>query len=205
MSITKDNSQKRLWVLLLSGLCHLLLISPISVQAFDCLKAHTNQENLICKSKTLQTADARLNDLYQAVLASSNVKMSHKQQQKDWLINVRNKCTDSECLDNAYSARIDQLLATLHRCHVDQDKIEGYWTRIGDGGYFEEISIDPDGAFSSWLHHRPESSGTWKIDGCLLDIGDAPTDIEWIVVSLSSRRLTVYEIGAGLVFYRISE
>lgn len=39
-----------------------------------------------------------------------------------------------------------------------------------DGGDFEEVSLDEDGTFRSFLHARPFYSGTWTLDGTTLTL-----------------------------------
>lgn len=47
----------------------------------------------------------------------------------------------------------------------------GSWSRSGDSGFFEEFLLQADAGsniFNSWLHHRPELSGAWRLENCRL-------------------------------------
>lgn len=80
--------------------------------SFECNKAHTRVEKLICSTEELSKADSALGEAYRYVLANSNDdhrKSSMVVEQKEWLTTVRDKCEDSICLDGAYWGRIGQL------------------------------------------------------------------------------------------------
>ena len=87
------------------------LALPIAAQAasFDCAKAATNNEKLICSDSALSKLDEDLNSAYKKSLQINLQAESIKHRQKQW-IKERNACSDILCLRNQYTARIAQFL-----------------------------------------------------------------------------------------------
>lgn len=89
--------------------------------SFDCSKAKTNIEKLICGSQQLSELDSKLEETYLNQRKKTNPveKNSQKQsnadedrlvaEQKHWLKHTRNACSDEACLKQAYTSRIDAL------------------------------------------------------------------------------------------------
>jgi uncharacterized protein YecT (DUF1311 family) len=77
--------------------------------SFDCVKASTRIEKLICSSNDVAIADARLAAIYKSKLAVAVDKSEFKQGQKHWISATRDSCTTTSCLLDAYTARIDVL------------------------------------------------------------------------------------------------
>lgn len=82
-------------------------VAPIA-PSFDCAKASTDVERMICNSQELARADAELAPLYRAALESAPDKQAFKDEGKDW-IRLRNGCYDEACLSHMYQTRIKQL------------------------------------------------------------------------------------------------
>lgn len=76
--------------------------------SFDCGKAGTDVERMICGSQELSKADAEMAPLYKAGLESAPDKQAFKDEGKDW-IRLRNGCYDAACLSHMYQTRIRQL------------------------------------------------------------------------------------------------
>jgi len=81
--------------------------------SFDCSKATTNVEKLICQdtaaSRTVSELDSAMSDIYSAKLADAPDPDTLKKDQRHWLSSIRNKCSDTPCLEAAYTQRIEQL------------------------------------------------------------------------------------------------
>jgi uncharacterized protein len=79
--------------------------------SFDCVKAQTQVEKLLCGeyATALRTADRDMAALYGEAKKGGKATTAS---QKAWLAK-RNKCTDEECLAAAYQTRLDQLFAAL--------------------------------------------------------------------------------------------
>lgn len=90
-----------------------LLIFMLSCYAksasFDCNKAYTNVEKLICIDSILSKQDEQLDQLYSDVLSKMDDKKSFRNTQRKWLKEKRNVCENAMCLMQAYHERIAQL------------------------------------------------------------------------------------------------
>jgi uncharacterized protein len=76
--------------------------------SFDCAKAASATEKLICGNPAVSLLDEQLGQAYKQALTNSADKDSLKQQQMEWLKQQRT-CKDAECLTKTYQARIEQL------------------------------------------------------------------------------------------------
>jgi len=85
--------------------------------SFDCAKAASSIEKMICSDQELSTLDKSLNTAYRASL-NKNQDSNQKQSQLAWLKD-RNQCGDRNCAVAAYVAR----LAEFHRSEEDSKKI----------------------------------------------------------------------------------
>ena len=77
--------------------------------SFDCGKAASKIERLICSSPETASADARLAKAYAAAKAKSADANALKVQQVDWMKSERNACTDAACLLKVTEDRIQKL------------------------------------------------------------------------------------------------
>lgn len=76
--------------------------------SFDCRKAATIQEKLICSDNALSRLDSELGVLYQEAKYVADDKNAIQREQMEWLKNKRNACSDVACLLDAYNNRIEQ-------------------------------------------------------------------------------------------------
>jgi uncharacterized protein YecT (DUF1311 family) len=74
---------------------------PVAV--WDCAKARTAVERLICANPDIRAKDARMGVLYTELQA---LGLSPEGMQKAWLRNERSACGDADCLRALYSERI---------------------------------------------------------------------------------------------------
>lgn len=72
--------------------------------SFDCNKAATRSEKMICSNVELSKADESLGKVYKSALASTQDKAVLKQQQKEW-IKMRDAMTDAATMLSAYQDR----------------------------------------------------------------------------------------------------
>lgn len=80
-----------------------------SSPSFDCAKASTSVEKMICATPKLASADRNTAAAYKAKLTASVDKSGLKQQQANWRRTVRDICTDTACLESAYKQRLVEL------------------------------------------------------------------------------------------------
>lgn len=77
--------------------------------SFDCRKASTRIENLICTDTELSSLDEQLSKAYREALAKGVNKASVKQWQKQWLFLTRDSCADTACLKTVYASHVSEL------------------------------------------------------------------------------------------------
>jgi uncharacterized protein YecT (DUF1311 family) len=77
--------------------------------SFDCSKASTKAELLICSSKDVSEADVKLARAYEESTKASADKASLKRAQLSWVRNERDTCEGVQCLLLAYQNRLIQL------------------------------------------------------------------------------------------------
>jgi uncharacterized protein YecT (DUF1311 family) len=82
---------------------------PFSGPSFDCAKAGSVIEQLICKDDALARLDVQLAQAYKAAARQASDKGRLKSEQLDWLKNRRNDCSTAECVSAAYEARLAAL------------------------------------------------------------------------------------------------
>jgi uncharacterized protein len=90
------------------------LLSIIAVPAahaagFDCTKAATPAEKLICSDNKLSAMDSQLSDLYAALTQGAYKRAGLVADQRLWLKTVRDSCDTVSCLHNAYQERVQYL------------------------------------------------------------------------------------------------
>ncbi len=93
------------WIVLI-GLFTCAQAQPAS---FDCAKARSTIERMICNNAGLSDMDAQLGEAYKTAkerLSDSESKQLSSEQ-RDWLQNVRNRCSDGDCLLKAYETRLN--------------------------------------------------------------------------------------------------
>ncbi|CAJ8041114.1 lipoprotein [Burkholderia pseudomallei] len=89
----------------------LLAVSSVAFAgspAFNCAKASSKVEKMICGDSALSDADSVNADLYKEVLQVADNPNQVKQDQRQWL-KARNACQTADCLANAYNNRYNQL------------------------------------------------------------------------------------------------
>ena len=88
-----------------------LACAPIvsSAAGFDCNRATTLVEKLICADQGLSQLDESLSKTYRRVRLSAPDPENSKLEQAQWLREVRDLCTDGKCLEREYRNRLAAL------------------------------------------------------------------------------------------------
>jgi uncharacterized protein len=86
----------------------LLIACPVSAASFDCGKASTTVEKLICGNAKLSSLDSTMASTYKNLINHSGKADEIKAEQRQWLTE-RNACTDNACLQTKYEQRLIQL------------------------------------------------------------------------------------------------
>ena len=87
----------------------LLFASVAAGASFDCTKAGTPIEKVICANPTVSVLDDQLADAYREQLRTVTDPGTLKSQQRAWMSQIRNNCEDVTCLEAAYKSRIEEL------------------------------------------------------------------------------------------------
>ena len=77
--------------------------------SFDCAKAGTGPERLICSDRELSKLDVDLSQAYSRAREKSADKNKLKSEQLEWFKRSRNACSDKSCMETAYKQRISDL------------------------------------------------------------------------------------------------
>lgn len=85
--------------------------SPIAA-SFNCAKASTAVEGMICGNEELAALDVRVAAAYKTMRSESEDKDGVKSEQMAWL-KERNACRTTECLASSYAERAEDMERTL--------------------------------------------------------------------------------------------
>jgi uncharacterized protein len=88
--------------------------------SFDCTKAATTIEKDVCGLKGLSFLDDELGALYKRQIQTAGDRAAEaRTAQREWVTKVRNACTDSSCLMDAYEVRVREMRKGLESRGVD--------------------------------------------------------------------------------------
>jgi uncharacterized protein len=150
----------------------LLVTSTSFATSFDCTRARTQVEKLICADLFLGRLDEALALNYGAMLTVDvgRSAQSLRAEQLGWL-SRRNRCKDVQCLVQAYSLRIDEtceygVASGVHPtcslaenilsrqvqasasgpnvCPITPRELLGHWRRTSDSGFHEEMAFESE-------------------------------------------------------------
>ncbi len=189
--------------------------------SFDCAKAKTAQETIICSDSSLSNLDDQLDKAYLSAMWRVGDTGIIKRQQREWVRTIRNNCTSKTCLKEAYGKRIKELntegsdkSASNSICPITEKSLIAGWERVSDDGYFEEMAFEYEGSkrvFNSWLHHRPEiPNGSWKFENCTIFIAHPDVkDMKFTLKVVKAQKDRIYLRDPGdknyAVYKRIKE
>lgn len=88
--------------------------------SFNCAKASTKVEHLICNNATVSGLDVDLSESYKEALAMTTDNNWMKEEQVEWVKTSRNVCSDEACLIKAYEQRIDELFWMKKHMEMEQ-------------------------------------------------------------------------------------
>jgi len=112
---------KRIEWIALALIGWMALAFPVGAASFDCAKAQSKVEKMICADAGLSKLDGELNAAYKTALHDEKQANSIRQTQKQWLVE-RNGCADAACVKRAYEDRL-KALGTSNRS-ADSGKAE---------------------------------------------------------------------------------
>jgi uncharacterized protein len=86
-----------------------LIAITADAASFDCSQTGTRVEKMICASAELSRLDGDLAQQYGSLIRSTTHPDTVRSEQRAWVHDVRDRCSDKACLISAYKARIEQL------------------------------------------------------------------------------------------------
>lgn len=101
-----------------------MMVLHAQAASFDCAKAGTNVERLICDNPAISKLDDALNAAYKTALKDKQQASTIRQAQRDWL-EVRNECEVALCLLNAYEDRLKVLGVSVSNIEPDRTEKTG--------------------------------------------------------------------------------
>jgi uncharacterized protein len=90
------------------ALVWLALVTTVQAASFDCSKATTKVERIVCSDPELSKFDETINAKYKTVLLKTTEPDFVRHKQREWL-KMRNSCQDAVCVRFKYRMRIDEL------------------------------------------------------------------------------------------------
>jgi len=152
-------------------------ISPCALAAsFDCGKAASDTEKLICSDAETSALDGKLQQAYKTALAATDAygKKALAKEQRNWITYTRGICQDTTCLRQVYTARIAVL--ARNEKNIVNDTPDNCIKPSGklnyDGCLNLVIYRDPNDRISSLNQSLEQQKQSGKIIGCsrLIDL-----------------------------------
>lgn len=86
-----------------------LLLGSQANAAIDCSRASSNTDLLVCSNDRLAVADQRMALAFRDAMRRGVDRDKLISTQRDWKLNVRDRCNDVACLMRAYEDRAAEL------------------------------------------------------------------------------------------------
>ena len=113
-----------LWWVSLAAVLSVLAL-PAHAASFDCAKASTKVEHIICDNPDVSKLDEELAASYKAALQDQSKAESIKQSQKQW-IRKRNECANASCVKSIYKARLKLIAGREQKLRFSVTKGKGF-------------------------------------------------------------------------------
>ena len=107
-----EKRQIKITVYLMVSVAALMGAATSHAASFDCAKATTAVEKMICADAHASILDEYLNSIYRVALSESSdqIQLQLETGQSDWL-KKRDACVDADCIVRSYASRIDSISA----------------------------------------------------------------------------------------------
>lgn len=127
--------------------------------SFDCAKATTKVEKMICANAELSKLDDEMQPVYQDVYKYTADPAGLKIEQRHWL-KVREACKDVACLAQVYRKRITDLKKTLTEPKPCFRLLVREWPKVASGHY--PVCVDFLKNINKFCSNLPICE--WKVD-----------------------------------------
>ncbi|RZA16819.1 MAG: DUF1311 domain-containing protein, partial [Proteobacteria bacterium] len=108
------------------------VVAPANGASFDCRRAQSKLESMICADSDISKLDEQLNFAYTHVRTMSRDDKTEIAMQRSWL-KARNTCADRVCLQRMYTSRIAEMRARS----ASNSPLVGIWEKAF---YCEQLS-----------------------------------------------------------------
>jgi uncharacterized protein len=139
--------------------------------SFDCGKAASPTEKLICSDAETSALDDKLQQAYKTALAATDApgKKALAKEQRNWIKYTRGICQDISCLRQGYTNRIAML--SRDEKYVDNDKSScvkpgGNQDDIHGCGFYVETYRDPTVRIESFNQSLAHEKQNGRVIGC---------------------------------------
>lgn len=155
--------KKDMWVVLTG----LTLHCAAQAASFDCSKAQSKVEKLICADAELSKLDEEMAAAYIGAQKGSDSATDVRNAQKRWL-RIRDACQDSQCLENTYTQRFTSLASPV----------------LAPFQFFQDETLQEQrktpvcNDFRNYLNH-PRTNALFTPDGKLLRETDLFESVSW--------------------------
>lgn len=164
--------KRQIWIVL----GWLVLIAPVQAASFDCAKAASKIEKLICGDDELSKLDEALSKTYKQALArSGDDKPQLIEEQKRWLKTNRAICEDSACVKERYLKRVHEL--------TEYSYVPSHFGACETDPNHTMQQIIDDGVMSFLHKHNSPADEHFWTDGKLVDFYRIPKGISFKPIS----------------------
>jgi len=195
--------------LVLATFLLLIIAGNIHAASFDCSKAASEVEKIICSDDELSRLDESLSMAYLRALKQTDIKKQAIESQRQWLKNERNACKDleeayethAECIKEAYETRIKELslLSSGGRYHL----LMRYPTGVHEGMFeVDPSNIEVCGAYEKNLNSFPETKHPMVCERPINPAFKEFKTFQWTDLNVSEHRNTILKIDRQSSFYR---
>jgi uncharacterized protein len=140
--------------------------------SFDCTKATSPTEKLICSDAQTSALDSKLQQTYKSALTAASEAIDKKdlaEEQRNWIKYTRAGCQDTVCLRQVYTARIAVL--GLNEKHIQNDEsfcanASGDHVDANDCGISAQVYRDPNDHIDSFNHFFARRKESGRIVEC---------------------------------------
>ena len=174
------------------------LSSSAYAASFDCRKASTVVEIMICGNQTLSGLDDQMFLTYKSLLSQATSPYLIKQDQIQWLSSKRNLCQNIPCLDQEYRSRISALTLAIQQGQPMQNSSS---SRDTTGQHISD-SLGQDIYNREILITNKSGASICKFFASRTDVGSWQEDILGIKILRSGYDVTVnIDDGSGACVY----
>jgi uncharacterized protein len=134
----------------------LALVTTTQAASFDCAKAQSKVEHLICSNSNLSKLDDELSAIYTKAIDIDENNDQLQSEQVNWLAHERNICKDIDCLEHTYKDRISILSKYVKSPHPPHSLLV-FSTYLGGRGDDRVARIRVDMAGNSYIGGSTEA------------------------------------------------